>query len=310
VFYTDASHEYAPLKLAGFELGSFEVPSGGFVAEGATFATFATQATGNPRHPTRSVLAVSEHFPQERTFSYIEDLPPTKLMNVAVVLVDDTGRPGARPTRALFFGTGDYRSSSNVSLAAFPLRMLRVGAYEWFAGRDGSGEARWSTTEGRSRPLFEHDGAACMGELSVTWNAYLGSWLMLYNCTQPRGIVFRVAAQPWGPWSEPRVLFDPRADHGYCEFMHDAAPERHCAAGSPNPQDHLIARSGGAGAYGGEYGAYVIDAYTRGSVSDRATTIYFTMSTWNLYEVVLMRARLRRNGGVGMSTRRSPDGRG
>jgi hypothetical protein len=293
-FYTDAADEYAPLKLAGFELGSFEVPTGGFATEGATFAIFATQAVDKPRHPTRSVLALSEHFPQERTFSYVEDLPPAKLLNVAVVLVDDTWRPGPRPTRALFFGTGAYRSSTNVSLAAFPLETLRSGAHEWFAGRDSSAGARWSASEGQARPLFDRDGAGCMGELSVTWNPHLGSWLMLYDCTQPRGIVFRVAAEPWGPWSEPRVLFEPRADHGYCEFIHDADPQRHCPAGSPNPKDHLIARSEGVEAYGGEYGAYVIDAFTKGNVRDRSTTIYFTMSTWNPYEVVLMEGGLQR----------------
>jgi hypothetical protein len=282
------------VELTGFSLGSFDVPTSAFVVNGATFGTFVTEATGVPRRPTRSVLAVAEHFPDQLAFTYIADLSPAKMMNVATVLVDDHWRPSSNPTKVLFFGTGLYRESRNVFLAVFELVDIRRGEHEWFAGRSVvSSSAQWSRVEEEARPVFDHDGAACMGELSVTWNRYLGKWLMLYNCNQPRGILFRVAAQPWGPWSEPGVLFDPRADHGYCVFMHDSRPERHCPPGSPNPSDNLVSRDRGAGSYGGEYGPYVIDAFTRGDTAKRATTVYFTLSTWNPYEVVLMKAGLK-----------------
>lgn len=304
-FYADAQHEYTPIRLNGFQLGIFDVPTSAFVVNGVTFGTFATNAGGSPLRPTRSVLGIAEQFPRKLTFDYVADLPPSKLMNVATVLVDDSWRPSAQPTRVLFFGTGLYRSARNVWLAAFPLGTLRTGAHVWFAGRSGGervpgteagwapgGDATWASAEQQARPLFDHDGADCMGELSVTWNRYLQKWLMLYNCSQPRGIVFRVAPQPWGPWSEPRVLFDPRADHGYCVFMHDEHPERDCPQGSPNPRDDLVSRDHGSNQYGGEYGPYVIDAFTRGSVKAHQTTIYFTMSTWNPYAVVLMKSTL------------------
>jgi Domain of unknown function (DUF4185) len=292
-FYTDPAGEYVPVKLTGFSLGSFEVPTGAFVVNGATFATFATDATGTPPRPTRSVLAVAEHFPEQLTFSYLADLPPSKLLNVSAILVEDSGRPGPHPTKVLFFGTGPYRSSKNVYLAVFPLADLRSAARAWFVARGPSGDALWSDAEDEAHPIFDRDGAPCMGEISVAWNPYLEKWLMLYNCDQPRGILYRVAPAPWGPWTEPRVLFDPRADGGYCEFIHDRQPAEHCAPGSPNPQDALIARGGGPDAYGGEYGPYMIEAFTRGNTQDKTTTVYFTMSTWNPYEVVLMRATLR-----------------
>lgn len=293
-FYTDPNGEYVPIELAGFKLGSFDVPTSAFVADGATFATFAVEATGTPRRPTRSVLGVADHFPDPPRFVYIADLPAGKMTNVSAVLVDEDWRPGPKPTRALFFGTGRYRSGRNVFLAAFPLETLRTGARTWFAGRASARDARWSASENDAHPLFNHDGSPCMGELSVTWNRYLDRWLMLYNCIRPRGVLFRVAPEPWGPWSEPRVLFDPRADQGYCVFIHDARPRSHCPPGSPNPRDSLISRGhGGADAYGGEYGPYVIDAFTRGDGNGR-TTIYFTLSTWNPYQVVLMKARLER----------------
>jgi len=42
---------------------------------------------------------------------------------------------------------------------------------------------------------------------------------------------------------------------------------------------------------GGEYGPYVIDHYTR-ALPDRRPAVYFVLSTWNPYNVVLMRMML------------------
>jgi hypothetical protein len=294
VFYTDHRGEYEPVELAGFDLGSFDVPTSAFVLNGATFGTFATNATGIPRHPTRSVLAVAEHFPEQLTFTYLADLPASKMTNVSPVLVDDDWRPSLRPTKALFFGTGRYRSARNVFLAVFPLADIRAGVHVWYAGRGRVSGEKWSPAEEDAHPIFARDGSPCMGEISVAWNRYLDRWVMLYNCDRPRGILFRVAPEPWGPWSEPDVLFDPRADHGYCVFIHDEHPEKHCAQGSLNPSDNLISRDHGSQSYGGEYGPYLIDDLTRGDVTHRTTRVYFTLSTWNPYQVVLMTSTLSR----------------
>jgi len=45
--------------------------------------------------------------------------------------------------------------------------------------------------------------------------------------------------------------------------------------------------------WGGEYGPYVIDRYTRAVAKGRAA-VYFVMSTWNPYNTVEMRMVLRR----------------
>jgi hypothetical protein len=45
--------------------------------------------------------------------------------------------------------------------------------------------------------------------------------------------------------------------------------------------------------WGGEYGPYQFEHFAVGD--DHSTTIYFTMSTWNPYEVVLMKTILRKN---------------
>lgn len=147
------------------------------------------------------------------------------------------------------------------------------------AGLDsGSGSPRWSTDEAETAPLFAHP---CIGELSVAWNPFLSRWLMLYNCREPRGINFRVADQPWGPWSEAPVLFHPWEDGGYCHFMHVSWEFQNCDS---------VHDPGRQNVWGGEYGPYLIPSYAVGD--DSRTTIYYVMSTWNPYNVVLMKSTL------------------
>lgn len=294
-FYSDAHGDYRPIRLDGAALGIFDVPTSAFVVQGRTYATFATAAGGTPRRPTRSVLGVNARFPRSLDFRSIAELPAARMTNVSTALVDDAWRRSEQPTQVLLFGTGTYRAAPNVYLAVIRLAELRRGAalrLHWFGARSAPGQADWSSDPQRARGIFDTDGAACMGELSVTWNPYLGRWLMLYNCSAPRGILYRVASRPWGPWSAPQVLFEPRADHGYCVFIHDEHPERDCPPGSPNPGDELITREHGSAAYGGEYAPYVIEAFTRGDRRQRRTRIYFTLSTWNPYTVMLMSAQL------------------
>lgn len=44
-------------------------------------------------------------------------------------------------------------------------------------------------------------------ELSVSWNSYLGSYLAVHSLDLTGKIVGRTAPYPWGPWSEPVVLW-------------------------------------------------------------------------------------------------------
>lgn len=121
----------------------------------------------------------------------------------------------------------------------------------------------------------------CVGEVSVAHVAQWDKWAMMYACEagvddQVRGIYLRTADVPWGPWSKARLVFDPKA--GYCNFMHNAG----CPEGTPNPQDLDM-----KGVPGGEYAPMLLPTYTQ--VSGDNTTFYFLMSTWNPYQVVMMR---------------------
>ena len=110
---------------------------------------------------------------------------------------------------------------------------------------------------------------------------------MLYNAASPRGINARVAISPWGPWSDPVLIFDPGWPNvGYGYFMH--------VKNSIDP----LSDPGREHEWGGEYGPYLIDRYTRmiklNNTGPLQAQVYFVLSTWNPYNTVLITATIQR----------------
>ena len=182
----------------------------------------------------------------------------------------------------LFAASTEYRRSDPY-LAYLPLSEIEnPSALRYFAGRDAQGAPRWSKTEADAQALFAHP---CIGELCVTYNRFLRRWLMLYNCEPHRGvrgIHFRTAEKPWGPWSESELLFEPWRDKAYGAYMHAADKAKVIDA---------VHDPGRENDWGGEYGPYVVERFTKGAPG--STTIYYVLSTWNPYNTVLMKSTLR-----------------
>lgn len=80
--------------------------------------------------------------------------------------------------------------------------LLRRGAYEYW---DGSG---WSLDESHAVMVVP----APVGELSIAWNGYLESWVMMYLDESIDAIVVRLADELTGPWGEPSLVTSAR-DH-------------------------------------------------------------------------------------------------
>jgi hypothetical protein len=265
----------------------FEVPLDGFSANGHLYVF---RSTEHYREAGREVMGRSVLTravggdPTNLTCLYDVSVVREggKFVNISCVVVDDA--PAGLPFRGpalLIWGSGLYRAS-DAHLACAPLAAIEDKArWRYFGGVDGAGRPAWSEDEADAVALFPHPE---IGELSVTWNGPLGLWLLLYNAGSPRGIVARVATDPWGPWSGPLVVFDPEwSDVGYGALMH----ARNACDGLSDP--------GREREWGGEYGPYVIDRYTRG-LPDRSAAVYFVLSTWNPYNTVEMRMVLRRVG--------------
>jgi hypothetical protein len=185
----------------------------------------------------------------------------------------------------LIWGSGRFRAS-DVYLAYMPLKDIgrptstgeKPSSIRYFSGYDNqNNRPNWKKEESDAIPLFC---SGCVGELSVRWNEFIRKWIIMYNSDNPRGIVLRASKKPWGQWSSPMVIFDPWNDKGLGYFIHwpdhDSISEL-----APDGEEHKKV-------WGGEYGPYQIGPYSVGLSNNNCTRIYFTMSTWNPYQVVLM----------------------
>ncbi len=77
--------------------------------------------------------------------------------------------------------------------------VLTKSAYRYFSGYDIAGNPLWSTSEGSA--ITVAGGPA--GELSVTYNNWLGRYVMTYLDEEKDAIVLRESPSPWGRWSAP-----------------------------------------------------------------------------------------------------------
>ena len=281
-FIHDARGTYQPITIPGISQGAFEVPTEGVEEKGKMYL-YSTTDHSDSVAMGRSIVSCSED--SGYTFRYLYDLSTAHFINVSIAevpfaeqewLPEDTGRA------LLIFGSGTYRKS-DVYLACQPAAAIENrNAIQYFGGMDENNQPIWLQDEQQAVPLFEQP---CVGELSVSYNPYIARWILLYNCQNQINI--RTAIHPWGPWTAPQVLFDPWKDNGYCHFMHVSYQERHC--------DSLM-DAGRENESGGVYGPYQFPHFATGDSTNAHpfTTLYFTMSIWNPYTVVLMKAKLAR----------------
>ena len=287
---SDQDKKYLPPHIDVVSLGAFEVPTGGFAIGKKRYIFFTTGRTDQVRM-ARAVLADTTNF---KTFTKVYDVPSpgaehihdAKFINICPWIVESriAGLPDAS---ILLFGSGEYRKS-HPYLAYIPRSRVRnVGAIRYFAGLSGD-LPRWVADQSQAVPLFEHP---YIGELSVTWNAFLGRWIMLYNSADPAlpWIVCRVAEKPWGPWSSGETIFDPCADNGFCRFIHMAHTPLLPACANLQPcADTRLSDPGREDINGGTYGPYQISRYAKARTN--GSVIYWVMSTWNPYNVMLMKS--------------------
>ncbi|GEM_PF-972179 len=279
VFVHDQAGLYEPVKIPGISRGGFEVPMEGTSVNGKMYIY---QTTDHSRKMVmgRSVVAVSDD--DGRSFTYLYDLSTKRFINVSVVETDLShwdGFPKSSGMGLVMFGSGTYRKS-DVRLAFQPAKDIESReSIRYFAGLDKASRPIWSSKEDDAAPLFRQ---SCVGELSVSYNRFIKKWIMLYNCGKQRQSVnMRTADLPWGPWSEAQIIYEPDRDKGFCRFIHMDWRKRKC---------DILHDPGRENGSGDCYGPYQFDDLATG---DRlSTTIYFTLSTWNPYTVVLMKARL------------------
>ena len=269
-FHKDTDGKWLPPKVPGISQKEFEIPGGGVSVAGTMYVVFTTDHT-RKKVMGRSVLAASADDGQ--SFTALYDLSRDKFINVSICPAEGW---------LYIYGSGEYRASSVCLARVRPGDIQDRSKLEYFTGKGPEGASSWAGQETNAINLFHHD---VVGEFSVTYLEPVKRYVMLYNHNvgQPRGIIMRSAASPSGPWSEGVVIFEPWRDEGFGHFMHISAKFKgHSdSIGDPKRDD----------TWGAEYGPYVMGRFTTGTGGQ--CRIYYTLSTWNPYQVVVMRTDLR-----------------
>jgi hypothetical protein len=279
-----AGRDYLTIQPPGISMGPFEVPVAGISLGGQMYVAVSTDHSPD-RSTDRSVLT---RFMLPATFQplrTISQLPAGRFVKMSLHTQPGpiAGMPAGGPF-ILVWGTGVYRQS-DAYLSIVPVAHFETGkGTMYFAGTDAAGAPSWSANEAEAKPIVQN---GTLGDLSVTWCKDLGLWLMTYDRRAPtRGIAFSYSRTPWGPWSEPQILFNV-ANDGIGRFIHNP---------NSSPPDGLAGPVIGKGQMdpeavrGGAYAPYLVERWTKLKGSE--LSVYYVLSTWNPYVVVLMKSRL------------------
>jgi hypothetical protein len=317
----DTPHLFQPISIANYRgsYAGFFTPAGGFFnALNNAVYLFYGLTGGDP--DSFSVLAKSTD--DCCTFFYLYTLTSSNFVQCVSYVAPASAVPGAPlggPVLLVWGTSKDYRRS-RIYLAFCPLadidnvedvdpytgESLPGTSWRYYAGLKENGMPNWVPAD-MSIPIFD---VPEVGEMSVTYEPRTGLWLMMYGAIG--GLIKMLySPRPWGPWTnvstanDDGVIFDPTRDGtdpnsgeyrsltGQPKvwpprFIHvvdqeDGLYEVYDKCG-PSP-DRYLASDGG-----GPYAPYMIPPWFR-TVGDRLT-VFFTLSLWLPYQVVLMRVDL------------------
>jgi len=300
--------KFAPATVTGpipVKQGYFNVPSGGVSNRGWLYAFFWTNhcmdakscpETEDLNSIGRNVLARSSD--NGRTFSNAVPMPTGFVYATAVNAEAITDLPAEQRLGTYVFAVPRYRKSIPYLAYAPPGTLGDPSSWLFFLGRKPDGRPSWTSSEvwmrGSRNPwippgtpeLFPatRQEDRCVGEFSVTWNSALRVWLLLYNCGPD--ILARIARAPWGPWSEPTVILSPDQDGAPCRLRMAEGGCGNQESYWHDPETFL----------GGFYAPFVMERYTTAVLTPlpgrRQATIYWLLSTWNPYQVTVMKTTL------------------
>jgi hypothetical protein len=309
--------------------GTFNVPSGGIIVGNAFYAFFWTDhCVPGQACPETSMFntigrsAFARAFTADPTTFYQPPAPhqpwpflePTVGMPSGFVYVSAARpAPGMVPNPGQpsipVFGVPRYRASIPYMALAPSATFGDPATWSFYAGGVG-GQPKWLSrkqweskrisldqwTPPAGAEIFDANPSSerCVGEHSVTWNAPLHSWLLLYGCAIgpfASRIEARTAPDPWGPWSPPTVVLSQEGNPGLlCTLLQKAA-------GCPNLRNYwwLTNEKKWPGYLYAPFvmERFTVDATPEGVGQPRQATIYWLLSTWNPYVVTVMQSKLK-----------------
>lgn len=198
---------------------------------------------------------------------------------------------------------------------------------EVFAGCDDDPSVcdspRFSKDETLMQPLYDED-RLIVNQTSIAYLPSFGRWVMIYGGRLPwillwprypvltearaidayAGVYMRTAPHPWGPWSKATTIYNPYWSNvvGYCEIMFRTqaqsdmlrdrvGPEFLEDGCDPNSETQINWTTHPID-FGSEYGTSIVPRFSQDAADE--ATLYWLMSTWHPYRVVLMTTKLRK----------------
>lgn len=257
-----------------------------------------------------------------------------RFINVAPVRVAQASTAGLPEAKegVLFFGTSYAYRESLLYLAYVAVdRLEDHNAIWYYKGQDAAGKPSWSHNEADAVPLYDKvPEDANLGEISVMYHVHLKRWLLLYGGGTLRHApeawgrwsepITIYDAWPNGGYCNYIHGFQwidaPCMTAGNCPDPCPGVPDR-CRQQRCSPAiqygsnlwcdgdgylwkacDSLRMPPPATDAWNRKFGAtyapYVISVLSENEPVPNQTDLYFTLSTWNPYQVVLMTVRLQK----------------
>jgi len=279
-FYTNADGSTMFVKPPGIDMGGDNLPTSGITLPDGVYLFLHTGHTTNGDQEVYSLLAkfdetAATNFTAGRSIS-------SNAYNGHFV----HGALHAAGTNVCLFGIGAYRASS-IYLSTVPASNFWVGTgTRYFAGWT-NGQPVWDNWESNAVPVVPQD--ASVGNLSVAFSTNLGLWLMTYDAgwqdnQVTNGIYFTYAAEPWGPWAVPQLIFQKARDGALGAYIHQ--PTTNCATGDGLMGPIIDQGKGPCPVAGEAFAPMIIERFT--TVSNNTLKLYYTMGTFNPYTVLKM----------------------
>jgi hypothetical protein len=299
-FFTNNDGSPYFVRIPGVRMGAGEVPHAGIRLNGSTYVVVNTGTDINLPDRHINEYSVLTRFDEAgRRFTVLRTISSRPNGKFVTTALRQSGN------EVYIFGLGVYRES-DVYLSV-------VGAADFESGRGTryftgmvNGQPTWSASEADAvpvvldNPLNVSNPTPGIGNVSVIYSDELRLWLMTYDsgrsAPETRGFYFTSASEPWGPWQRPQLIFNTTRDGGAGTFIHDPriSPGDRLTGPTIGPNDPVTTP-------GGPYAPYMIERFTR--VNGRTLSIYYTLSTWNPYTIVMMRSDFMLSEG---SSRRRP----
>lgn len=297
-FFTNTDGSPLLVQPPAVQMGPDDVPNSGIDVGGKIYLicnTGSDTSLPNPHEHDTSILAgfddTANTFTTGRTISSI---PGGHFIITSPYELPAQFQTSQLGPGVLMYGLGAYRAT-DVYLSFTPESSFESGAGTLYFTGLADGRPTWSDQEPDSVPVVQDNplggpawpnDSPTIGNVSVNYLAALGLWLMTYDggrqSQATNGIYFSYAAQPWGPWSQPQLIFNQSRDNGLGVFIY-----------SPNsnptgPAGPTIGDNPPTTTHGANYAPGMIGRFTR--INGDTLSLSYTMSTFNPYTVVRMKS--------------------